>query len=141
MVKASGLMVLLFGGLVLICALTIIARSRGVRPSALNAGPVAQALGLVGAVGLLVSSAMLYVSYRPYAEIFRRFIHTGDESRIRELSDFLAYTQAPLGVDYFHQIWDFAFYFWAVVILLGLIGLLLMGMRLFLSRPRASSPA
>lgn len=74
-------------------------------------------------------------------EIFQQLIHTGDGSQIRQLSDFLGHTQVPLGVHGFYQMRDFVFYFWAGVTLLGVIGLLLMGMRLFLSRPRASGTA
>lgn len=140
-VRASGLLMLVSGGLVMICALTVMARSRSRRRSALPARPVAQALGLAAAVGLLVSSAALYVSYRPYAEIFQQLIHTGEGSQVRQLSDFLGRTQVPPGVHGFYQMRDFVFYFWASVTLLGVIGLLLMGMRLFLSRPRASGTA
>jgi hypothetical protein len=118
-----------------ICALANIGRGRSLRLSSPRTSRLIGTFGLGGAVGLLLSSAMLYVSYRPYAEIVQRFIHTGDESCIRELSEFLDYTLVLLGAQGFKNRLDFVFYFWLGVNALCVIALLLMAVRHFQNRP------
>jgi len=140
-VKISGLMMFVFGGLFAICALLVLAGSWTVPPGAFRAGPVSAALGVVGAVGSLVSSATLYVSYRPYAAIFKNFLLTGDTSQVAQLSNFLSHAQVPLGVRNFYELWDFVFHFWVGLTLLGVIGLLLLTLRHLRARSRASAPA
>jgi hypothetical protein len=137
-VRISGLMMLFSGGLALICVLRVIAEGRSLRLSTLRVSRVAATLGIGSATGMLLSSAMLYVSYRPYADIFRAYVRDGDQSRILELTEFLAYTQFPLGVDGSNQP-DFVFYFWFGVTALCVIGLLLVVLRYFQNRPRASA--
>jgi hypothetical protein len=82
---------------------------------------------------------MLYVSYRPYADIFQRFIRTADDSRIRELIEFLDYTLVPLGAQGLKNQLDFVFYFWIGVTALCVIALLLVVLRGFHNRPRAKA--
>jgi hypothetical protein len=137
-VRASGLMMLFFAVLALICVSSIIAKGRSLRLSTLRVSGIAGMLGIGGAAGLLLSSVMLYVNYRPYAEIFRAYVRDGDQSRINELSWFLAYTQLPLGMDDFNQ-QNFVFYFWFGVTALCAVGLLLIVLRYFQNRPRASA--
>jgi len=137
--RASGLMMLFSAGLLLTCALTVIARGRSLRLSSLRPGRLNLGLGLGGAIGSLLSSAMLYVSYRPYAEILQRFIRTGDDSRIPELSEFLAYAQIPLGAEQFKHLPDFVFYFWVGVTMLCILALLLVVSRYFQHRERANA--
>ena len=137
--RASGLMMLFSGGLLLTCALTVIARGRSLRLSSLRPGRLNLGLGLGGAIGSLLSSAMLYVSYRPYAEILHRFIRTGDDSRIPELSEFLAYAQIPLGAEQFKHLGDFVFHFWVAVTVLCILALLLVVLRHFQHRERANA--
>ena len=122
-----------------ICATAIIARGRSLRLSSLRTSWLTGTFGLGGAVGLLLSSVTLYVSYWPYAEIVQRFIHTGDESRIRELSEFLGYTLVLLGAQGFKNRLDCVFYFWFGVTALCVIALLLMAVRHFRNRPRAKA--
>jgi hypothetical protein len=81
---------------------------------------------------------MLYVSYRPYAEIFRSYVRYGDESRVQDLSDFLTYTQMPLGMKDFNQLLDFEFYFWCSFFALCLIALIFMILRHFRNHLRPS---
>lgn len=140
-VKVSGLMMFGFGGLLLICALSIIARSRSLRPSALRADRVTAALGLTGAVGWLLASAALYITYRPYSEIFERYIQAGDVSHIRELSEFLDSALVLPGAGSFYQERDFVSYFWLCLTLLGLGALSLMVARHFVRRPHVGAPA
>ncbi len=107
MVKASGLVILFSGGLLLTCALAIIVRGKSLRLSALRPSRLTLVVSLIGAVGALLSSVVLYVSYRPYAEILQRFIRNGDETSLTELSSFLGTTQLPLGAQGFLEVFQF----------------------------------
>jgi len=111
LVKASGLVILFSGGLLLTCALAVIVRGKSFRLSALHPSPLTLVVGLCGALGALLSSAVLYVSYRPYAEILQRFIRDGDQMSLPELSSFLDTTRLPLGAQGFLDVWQFVFYF------------------------------
>jgi len=137
-VRAFGLFMLFFGSLALICLGTIVAKSQSSRLGSLRARRAASAFLIGSVVGMLLSSAMLYVSYRPYAEIFRNYVRYGDESRIQDLSDFLSYTQMPLGIRDFYQLQNFEFYFWCWFTALCVVGLLLMIVRRLTTRPRIS---
>jgi hypothetical protein len=129
-VKVSGFALLLFGVVVLICA--VVVRFKAVRLSSPRSNNrLTITLGLISSVGLLMSSAALYMSYRPYAEIFQQFIRTGSESQLRELSQFLAYTRMPLGVQGFHQLRDFVFYFWFGITAICVASVLLLLARRF----------
>ena len=106
---------------------------------------MAAVVGLTGAAGLLLSSAPLYVTYRPYWVIFQLAILTGDGSEAGELASFLAQTQLLFGFHLIFQREYLPFYLWTGVTLLGVIGLLLLVMQHFRRRPRgtaamASSP-
>jgi hypothetical protein len=137
-VRISGLIMLFSGGLMLICVSSVIAKARSLRLSTLRVSRVALTLGIGSATGLLLSTAMLYVTYRPYAEILRAYIRDGDQSRIEALTWFLAYAQSPLGMDDSNQL-NFVFYFWLGVSVLCVIGLLLVVSRYLQNRPRASA--
>jgi hypothetical protein len=139
LVRLSGLTMLLCGGVLTTCALAVIVRGRSLRLSSLLPSRLTLALGFGGAVGLLLSSAMLYLSYRPYAEILQRFIRNGDESGLSELSNFLATTQVPLGATGFLGVWNFVFYFWFSVTLLCILALLFVVLRHFQHRTRANA--
>ena len=138
-VRASGLMMLFFVALTLICILSAMARVRSARLSSLRVSRTSATLGIGSAAGLLLSSVLLYVSYRPYAEIFQRFVRTGDAMRIQELNEFLDYAQVPLGAQGFKNLGDFVFYFWLGVTALCVIALLLVVLRYFQNRPRAKA--
>jgi len=81
---------------------------------------------------------MLYVSYRPYAEILHRFIRTGDDSRIPDLTAFLSDTLIPLGAQDFRSVRQAALDFWLAVVILCLLALLLAVWR-FQRRSRGSA--
>jgi hypothetical protein len=128
--------------LLLIALIVVLARSRTLRPSKLRIGPVATALGFLGSVGLLVSSVTLYVTYRPYAAIYTRFLQTGDTSQLKILGEFLDATRTPIGTQinrfrptphglafvapYVSAV-DFTFYFWLAVTVLGVATLVAIG--------------
>jgi tetratricopeptide (TPR) repeat protein len=137
-VQASGLLMPVSAALLLICALAVVVRNRSLRLRTLHAGRGTLALGLCGAVGLLVSSAILYVSYRPYAEIFQQFVRTGNDRQIPEFTEFLSYTQTPLGAQGFQNQANFVFYFWFGVSALSVIALLFVLIRHIAHHHRAA---
>jgi hypothetical protein len=135
-VKASGLLMLFFALFALICIVTLVAKSRSLRLASLRASRAASAFLIGSVAGMLLSSAMLYVSYRPYAEMFRSYVRYGDESRMQDLTEFLSYTQMPLGVKDFNQLRNFELYFWCCFFAICLIALVFMVLRQFKNRPR-----
>jgi hypothetical protein len=128
-VQVSGLMMIVFSGLVVMGALALITLLRGTRPGVARAKRVAAVVGFTGATGLLLSSAALYVTYRPYWVIFQRAILTGDRSQADDLASFFEHTQLLFGFHLIFQRAYFPFYLWTGVTLLGVIGLLLLVMR------------
>ena len=150
-VEISGLMILIFSGLVVIATSILIAGSRrSAGPTAQRAKPVATIVVLTSAVGLLFSSVTLYLTYRPYWYIFQSAILNGDRVQTRDLREFLISTQRLPGVPpRLYLLLDallysgspsFLFYVWTGVTLLGVIGLALILLRHFLGRPRTNAP-
>jgi hypothetical protein len=140
--QIAGLMMLFFSGLVVVAGSVVIVGSRrGAGPAAQRAKPVATVVTLAGAVGLLLSSATIYLTYRPYWYIFQHAILNGDRSQTRDFRDFLMATQMLSGVGpHGYLLVNFPFYFWTGVTLLGVIGLALILLRHFLGRPHAHAP-
>jgi hypothetical protein len=140
--QISGLMMLIFSGLVVVAGSAVIVGSRrGVGPAAQRAKPVATVVTLAGAVGLLLSSATIYLTYRPYWYIFQRAILNGNRSQTRDFRDFLMATHALPGVaPHSYLLVNFQFCFWAGVTLLGVAGLVFILLRHFLGRAHAHSP-
>jgi hypothetical protein len=127
---------------VLIALIVMLVRSETLNPRRMRTGPVTAGLGLVGAVGLLVSSVALYVAYSPYAGIYSRFLQTGDTSQFKMLSDFLDFTRTPIGTQAYRSsplvgghtmlvpyisAHAFTFYFWLAVTVLGVATLGVIG--------------
>ncbi len=138
-VQMSGLMMLLFSALAAISAGALITgRLKSGQPAARRARPVAIIVFLTSAVGFLLSSATLYLTYRPYWYIFQRLILNGDTIQTRDLRDFLMATQVPPGAGpQTYRLWlNCPIYFWMGVTLLGLVGLALIFLRHFHGRPR-----
>lgn len=147
--QISSLTALVCGALVVAALLILFVASRvvalGARasrpyvaPAALRARSWATALAFAGGFGMFLSSASIYLTYRPYWYIFQRAILNGDRSQLRDLDDFLLATQVTLSgtkpdsVRYLKV----PVYFWTAVILLGIIGLILILFRHLRSRPR-----
>jgi hypothetical protein len=90
-------------------------------------------------VGLLVSSATIYLTYRPYWYILQSTILNGDRSHARDLREFLMAAHVLPGYARdSYVLANFQFYFWTGVTLLGVSGLALI-LRHFLGRPRANA--
>lgn len=138
--QISSLMMVVFSGLMLVAASVLIAGRLGSgRPSAPRTSPAATIIALTSALGMLLSSATIYLTYRPYWYIFQHAILNGDRSHARDLSDFLvAIRMLPaVGLGY-NRTADLPIYFWTGVTLLGVFGLFLIFLRRFAGRPRAS---
>ncbi len=151
-VEISGLMILIFSGLVVIATLILIAGSRrGVQPAAERAKPVATMVVLTSAVGLLFSSITLYLTYRPYWYIFQSAIGNGERVPTSDLRYFLHDFPMLPGVSprgyiellnalLYSGSPSFLFYVWTGVTLLGVSGLALILLRHLLGRPHAHAP-
>jgi tetratricopeptide (TPR) repeat protein len=151
-VQISGLMILVFCGLMFIATAILIAGSRRRAPlAAKRAKPVAIMVVLSSAVGLLFSSITLYLTYRPYWYIFQSAILNGDRVETNDFRYFLNFTPALPGVSPrgYHVLVNallysgspsFLFYVWTGVTLLGVIGLALILLRRFLGRAHNHAP-
>lgn len=67
-VTTSGLLMVIFAACLGLAGSILVLRRRGAGPKDLRAKRFAAKLVLAGAVGLFLSSAVLYVTYHPYAE-------------------------------------------------------------------------
>ena len=151
-VEISGLMILVFSGLVLVAAFILIAGSRrGAVAGAQRDKPVATFVALTGALGMLFSAVTLYLTYRPYWYIFQSSVVNGERAQSLDLYELLNSAQMPPGVSPhgFMTLMEalvysgspgFLFYVWGGVTLLGVIGLILILLRHFLGRPHAHAP-
>jgi len=132
----SGLMILIFSGILVVAIPILIAGSRrSARPEAERARPVATLVVFTSAVGLLFSSVMLYLTYRPYWYIFQSAILNRDSSQARDLRAFLNSTQMVYGL-HLHLSPGDRFYLWASVISLAVAGMVFMLLRRALGRAR-----
>jgi hypothetical protein len=138
--QISSLMMVVFSGLMVVAALMLIVGGRqGGRPGPPRARPVATLVALTSGIGLLLSSATVYLTYRPYWYIFDRAILNGDRSQTRDLSDFLMATRLLPGVARRSELLpNLPLYFWTGITLLGVIGLVLILLRHFRGRPSAN---
>jgi hypothetical protein len=151
-VEVSGLMILVFSGLVVVATLILIAGSlRSARPAAQRAKPVATLVVLTSAVGLLFSSITLYLTYRPYWYIVQSAILSGDRVQTSDLRCFLnEFPMLPgisprgyitlLNALVYSGSPSFLFYVWTGVTLLAVSGLALILLRRLLGRPHAHAP-
>ena len=127
---------LLCGGILLICSVGVMLRSRSVRLASLRPSRLTLTLGFGAALGSLLASAVLLVSYWPYSEILQRFISDSDESGVSELSNFLGDAQVPLGTQGYLGVSNAVFYFWLSVAVLCALALLVAVVRHFQTRTR-----
>jgi hypothetical protein len=133
-VQISGILILIFAGLLTAGALILIVGRRGGKSGARRFGPTATGVTVISSIGLLLSSATLYLTYRPYWYIFQGAILNGDQSQVRDLHDFLIVIQSPflfLGRVYLPEL---SVYFWSGLIFLCTAALVLILLRHFGSR-------
>jgi hypothetical protein len=145
-VRLSGLAILICAALLFLCALGVVIRNRSLRLASLHPSRLTLVLCSIAAIGSLLSSAILFVSYRPYCELFQRFLNKGDDAGLSELSNFLRDVQLPLGSRFSLGTWYVSssmmvFYFWFAVTILCVLALLIAVFRHFQTRPRASAAA
>jgi hypothetical protein len=147
LVRLAGFLVLFCSGVLLICTLGVVVRSRSVNFSSFRPSPLTLGLAFVSAIGALLSSAVLFVSYWPYSQLLQRFLRTGDDFHLSELSAFLGDTQLPLGSEFslagswYVGTWNVVFFFWFAVTVLCALALLIAVVRHFQTRQRASAAA
>jgi hypothetical protein len=143
LVRLSGLAMLLCAVLLLLCTVGVIVRNRSLRLSSLHPSRLTLVLGAVAAIGAILSSAVLFVTYRPYSELLHRFLSNGDDPGKPELSAFLRDAQLPIGSHFFigQGSWYVAsqsivFYFWFAVTILCVLALATAVFRHYQTRPR-----
>ena len=137
--QISSLMMIVFCMLMVVAASALIAGSHGSGPhGASRTSPVATTLALTSAMGLLLSSATIYLTYRPYWYIFQRAILNGDRSQARDLREFLMAVRTLPGFKPGSYLpLNLPMYFWTGVTLVGVIGLVLILLRHLRGRPSA----
>jgi len=143
LVRLSGLVLLFCAALLVFCISGVLVRGRSFKLASLHPGRLTLALGLGAALGVLLSSAVLFVSYWPYSELLQRFQRTGDEAGLSDLARFLGDAQLPLGSQLSAGSWyvgsqKAVFYFWFSVVALCVLAFLLVLWR-FRHRPRAAA--
>jgi hypothetical protein len=139
LVRLSGLSLLFCSALLFVCVVGVMARSRSTRLSSLRPSPLTLVVGCSSAIGLLLASAVLLASYLPYSELLQRFIRTGDEFGVPELSNFLGSAQVPLGTREYLGVSNAVFHFWSTVTVLCALALLVAVVRHYQTRPRATA--
>jgi hypothetical protein len=103
--------------------------------------PAMTVLALISAVGVLLSSATLYLTYRPYWYIFERAILQGETSQTEDLRSFLAATRGLPGLGLRSELpLRLPVYFWTAVILIAVAGLILILLRYTRPRTRLNQP-
>jgi hypothetical protein len=117
----------------------IVARLRSGRAAPQRARPGATIVAMTSAVGLLLSSATIYLTYRPYWYILRRAILNGDISHTRDLREFLTVTHLPSeAASGGALLLSLPLYFWTGLILIAFAGLILSLLRHFRERTPAN---
>ncbi len=124
----AGLATLIFSGLLVVTAPILIVGSFRAGAGAQNAKPVATFVALISAVGLLLSSSALYLTYRPYWYLFQSAILNGETAQARDLRAFLSSAQMVFGLR-LDVTPDQQLFFWESVIVFGVIGLILILLR------------
>jgi len=135
LIRLAGLLMLFCGGILLICAVGVLVRSRSVRWASLHPSRLTLTLGLGAAIGSLLASAVLFVSYWPYSRALHRFIRGSDESGASALSNFLGDARVPLGTRSYLGVSNAVFYFWFIVAVLCAFALLVAVVRHLQTRP------
>src|SRR5690348_15808104 len=107
-----------FGAILALCVAGVVVRNRSLKLLSLHPSELTLALAFGSAVGGVLASAILFVSYWPYSHALQRFISAGDESGLLERSRFLSDARVPLGTVGFLGVPNAVFYFWFGVAIL-----------------------
>jgi hypothetical protein len=134
--NVSAIAMFFCAGVVLLCAIVVIARSRSIEVSKLHPGRTTAVIGYGGVIGLLLSSTALYFSYRPYAETVRAYLRDGDPSRLRTVALFFDY----LEYSSFYALPNYMVYFWTGIISLCAVALVFTTVK-YMSRYRRPAMA
>ncbi|HKV23572.1 MAG TPA: hypothetical protein VJN93_03180 [Candidatus Acidoferrum sp.] len=137
--RASGLILLLCGLILLTCAAGALVRSRTGNAGSYKASAVTLGVALGSAIGALLSSAMLYVSYRPYSQILGRFAESGDKGQLPALMQYLELMQQPLGARRYIGSSEAAFQFWCAVAILCALAAVIAVVRHLQTRSRVAA--
>ncbi|MGH9327297.1 MAG: hypothetical protein ACRD2B_11535 [Terriglobia bacterium] len=133
--QISSLLMFIFSGLLIGAAIVLIATSRAQeRPERKKRG-VMVFITLTSAVGLLLSSATVYLTYRPYWYILQNELLKDGASQNSGLRTFLAAIHTLPGFDR-GILLKLPVYFWASVILAAIAALTLVFLRHFREPPR-----
>jgi hypothetical protein len=139
LVRLSGLLMLFFGAVLLLCVFGVVVRSHSLNLASLSPSRATLVLGFGSALGSLLSSVVLFASYWPYSELLQRFLRNGDEGGTSELSNFLGSAQVPLGTVGCLGVSNAVFYFWFAVTIVCALALAIAVFRHLQTRPRASA--
>ena len=86
-------------------------------------------VALTSSIGLLLSSATIYLTYRPYWYILQRATLTGSSYQTPDLRDFLIAVRAAPGFGFRVLALQLPVYLWTGIILAGVTGLILILLR------------
>ena len=133
----AGIVMFLCFAILPLCAIFTIARSGSIKLSKLRSGVFTRVLARCSVIGLLISTAALYLSYRPYAEMFRAYLRGGDPTSLLTVGAFLNdlnYSQTPPPHQALYSLWTFPMYFWAGIIALCFLAFALVMAKFFWQR-------
>jgi hypothetical protein len=144
-VEVSGLMIVVFFLFVIVSGSVLgFANRRRAGIASERAKPLAVIVLLTSALGVLFSTATLYLTYRPYWYIFQAAIASGEGVKTRDLHEFLSFTGMLPGVPHhlsaltaallYSGSPGFLFFVWAGAVLFAVIGLALILFRRFMGR-------
>jgi hypothetical protein len=134
--QISSFAMLLFSAVLIVAASILIARRYG-REILPPSSPGMTVLALISAPGVLLSSATLYLTYRPYWYIFQGAILKGETNQTEDLRSFLEATRTLPGLrPYGGQLLYLPVYFWTGVALVAVAALMLILLRHFRQRAR-----
>jgi hypothetical protein len=119
----------------------VVVRGRSLQRGSLAPSSLTLALGCCAGVVSLLSSVVLYATYRPYAQMLQRFLRTGNDGRFTDLWQFLGSAEIPLGAGGYLGVRKWALYFWLVVGVVCLVTLVIALVRYWRTRSQAAATA
>jgi hypothetical protein len=137
----SGIMLFVCGGLLVACGVVAVAKGRSFRLRKLHAGRFTAMLACTSAVGVLLASTALYLSYRPYDEAIRAYLHDGDPAHLQTLTVFLGYlnyTAYPPRPGTLYNLHNLPVYFWTTTIVLCVVAIIFASVK-FASKSRRAA--